>query len=57
MHDDRGQAARVVNVHVCEENLLKGGNIAFTPADALESSATCIQKNPRLSIDGQEVSS
>jgi hypothetical protein len=42
MHDDRWQAARVVNVHVRKKNLLKRRNIESTPSDALESSATCI---------------
>jgi hypothetical protein len=42
MHDDRWQAARVVDVHVRKENLLKRRDIESTPSDALENAATCI---------------
>jgi hypothetical protein len=42
MHDDRWEAARVVNVHVRKEDLLKRSDIESTPSDALESSATRI---------------
>jgi len=44
-------------MHVRKKNLLERRKVQATSSDALEGSTACIYENPRLSVDGEDVSS
>lgn len=56
MHDDRWEIAGVVDMHVGEKDLFERRQVQAAASDALEGSTACINENPCLPVDRDDIS-